>query len=253
MKSLFEIQNNLQSLFAAIEENEGELTSEMEEQLIITEDDLKNKIAAYCNVVKMFDADVKAIKEEKDRLTALQKAKEKTIDRLKSAMVVAVEHFGDTNKSGVKFIDYGTGICSLRKSEAVDVDTLALNDYVTQFTNYFDNMARSSDVFLETLDKTDLLKVCNTPVDENAEDDGKIIPIESVDAEIKFKVNLGDIINKRQIFDMFKSVLKNNMLFGVTNMSVTPSVDKKQIKEQIKTGFSYEYAHIVQNQNIQIR
>lgn len=253
MKSLFEIQNDLQSLFAAIEENEGELTSEMEEQLLITEDDLKNKIAAYCNVVKMLDADVKAIKEEKDRLMALQKAKEKTIERLKSAMITAVEQFGDTNKSGVKYIDYGTGICSLRKSEAVDVNTQRLTGYVTQFTNYFDKIARSSDIFLETLDKADLLKACNTPVEENAEEDGETIPIESVDAEVKFKVNLGDIIHNMRTFELFKNVLKGNMLYNVTDMNVIPSVDKKQLKEQIKAGSSYGYAHIVQNQNIQIR
>ena len=68
----------------------------------------------------------KGIKEEIARLKDLQKSKEKTIDNLKKIMAMAINAFGDTNKSGTKFLDYGTGKVSIRKFDSIEVDFITI-------------------------------------------------------------------------------------------------------------------------------
>ena len=108
MANIYNIQQYLFSIFDELEENGGELTPELEEQLNITQEQFKSKIKDYSNVVKMLENDIVAIKEEKARLSDFQKSKEKAIERLKKIMVEAIENFGDTTKSGGKYVDYGT-------------------------------------------------------------------------------------------------------------------------------------------------
>ena len=114
MASIYNIQQDLLEIFDQIEANEGEITPELEEQLNITQEQFKSKIKDYSNVIKMLETDIAAIKEEKARLSDLQKSKEKNIERLKKIMVEAIENFGDTTKTGGKYVDYGTGKVSVR-------------------------------------------------------------------------------------------------------------------------------------------
>ena len=83
MSNIYNIQQNLLSIFEQIEENEGELTPELELALQINQANFKNKVRDYTKVIQQFETDIKAIKEEKDRLNSLQKSKENTINSLK--------------------------------------------------------------------------------------------------------------------------------------------------------------------------
>ena len=122
MSNIFNIKNELLAIFDELEENEGELTPELEEKLNITQEEFRDKIKSYSNVVKMLENDIANIKEEKTRLSDLQKSKEKSIERLKKIMVESIEMFGDTTKPGSKFIDFGTGKVSVRQTQAVEVE-----------------------------------------------------------------------------------------------------------------------------------
>ena len=122
MASIFNIQQDLYSIFDSIEENEGEITPELEKALTIKREEFSTKIQGYVAFIKQLELDNKGIKEEIARLKELQKSKEKTIDNLKKIMAMAIDAFGDTNKSGTKFLDYGTGKVSIRKSDSIEVD-----------------------------------------------------------------------------------------------------------------------------------
>ena len=133
MANIYNIEKDLLSILDELEDNEGELTPELEEKLIIKQDEFKAKIKSYSNIIKMLECDIKAIKEEKDRLNNLQKSKEKTIERLKKIMIDAIEMFGNSTKTGGKYIDYGTGKVSMRNTHAVEVEEDSVNRFIYRF------------------------------------------------------------------------------------------------------------------------
>jgi hypothetical protein len=132
--NIFKIQEELIRLFDEMQENEGELIPELEEQLNITENDFKGKIESYTNYVKIIDNDLELIKNEQKRLKELYERKEKVKDRISNIVINAIHEFGDTKKSGVKFIDYGIGTVSIRKSTAVETNEGLIN-YVNDSMN----------------------------------------------------------------------------------------------------------------------
>ena len=51
MASIYNIQQELLDIFNQIEENEGEITPELEEQLRISKDEFEDKIRSYTGVI----------------------------------------------------------------------------------------------------------------------------------------------------------------------------------------------------------
>lgn len=125
--NIFQLAYELQVIINELEENGGEITPEIEEQLDINQEGIKRKIEAYTQVVHQLEADIEAIKVESKRLADLKKRKEATIESVKKLILYAIDMFGETAKSGSKFIDFGTGKVSTRKSESLEVDTDAYN------------------------------------------------------------------------------------------------------------------------------
>ena len=67
-------------------------------------------------------ADIAAIDAEAKRLAELKKSKAKVIERLSNTLIDAINQFGETSKSGSKFLDYGTGKVSIRRSVKCETD-----------------------------------------------------------------------------------------------------------------------------------
>lgn len=122
MANIYQIEQNLLSIFDELEENGGELTSELENKLTITKEEFKDKVEDYTNVIKTLDCDMAAIKVERARLKSLYDRKEKVSNKLKEIIINAINEFGDTKKTGVKYLDYGTGEVSIRKTQVVEVN-----------------------------------------------------------------------------------------------------------------------------------
>ena len=83
MPNIFELGKHLQSIFEVIEENDGELTPELEEELDITSQNFKDKIEAYCQVLTIYNSDVECCKNETSRVNSIQNVKKNTIERIK--------------------------------------------------------------------------------------------------------------------------------------------------------------------------
>ena len=120
--NIYQIQQDLLAIFDELEENGGELTEELEQKLAIIQEEFKDKVQDYTNVIKSLSGDMDKIKAEKARLDALYARKEKVVTKLKEVIIAAINEFGDTKKSGVKYLDYGTGEVSVRKTPVVKVD-----------------------------------------------------------------------------------------------------------------------------------
>ncbi len=135
--NIWQIQQELLGIFNELEENGGELTEELEQQLVISQEDFRAKVESYTNVIKSVKADIAAIDQESKRLAELKKSKTAVIDRLSKVIISAVEMFGDTTKTGGKFFDYGTGKVSIRNSQKVELDESKVDAIGDEFGKAF--------------------------------------------------------------------------------------------------------------------
>ena len=114
--NLYEIESQYMAILDEVAINDGELTPELEEQLIITEQQLQGKSVAYLSVIKSNEAITNQIDEEIKRLQAMKNRATATNDYLKSRLLDAVKRFGAFEAGLVKF---GT-----RKSSSIEVDNV---------------------------------------------------------------------------------------------------------------------------------
>lgn len=253
MASIFNIQQDLYSIFDSIEENEGEITPELEEALTIKREEFSTKIQGYVAFIKQLELDNKGIKEEIARLKDLQKSKEKTIDNLKKIMAMAIDAFGDTNKSGTKFLDYGTGKVSIRKSDSIEVDEEGTKQFVNRFFRYFNWLHFTNTANQQELDVKDVIDFCN----KNKQDDEEDIvetnytddDLTNLQANLDFKVNLKDLITNPNGLKLINSLLDYKVL-----ATIKPSVDKTEVKKEVKSsGDIPTFAKYVIKDNVVIK
>lgn len=253
MASIFNIQQDLYAIFDSIEENEGEITPELEEALTIKREEFSTKIQGYVAYIKQLELDNKGIKEEIARLKDLQKSKEKTIDNLKKIMAMAINAFGDTNKSGTKFLDYGTGKVSIRKSDSIEVDEEGTKQFVNRFFRYFNWLHFTNTVDQQELDVKDVIDFCN----KNKQDDEEDIvetnytddDLTNLQANLNFNVNLKDLITNPNGLKLINSLSDYKVL-----ATIKPSVDKTEIKKEVKSnGEIPTFAKYVIKDNVVIK
>ena len=113
-KSLYHIETEYLTLINQVEELGGELTEDLEAQLMINETELQSKSIAYLSVVSGKEAINSQIDEEIKRLQALKKSNNTLISNLKGRLLQAVKLYGAFEVGLTKF---GT-----RKSSQVIVE-----------------------------------------------------------------------------------------------------------------------------------
>jgi hypothetical protein len=126
-QSLYNIVEEQRYTLAEIEDMGGELTPELEEQLVINAHQLESKSIAYLEVIKDREAYINNAKEEIKRLQVIVKTNDNLVNRLKDNLLTAVKTFGSFE---VGFVKFGT-----RKSTSVhvqdDMINLLPNEYKT--------------------------------------------------------------------------------------------------------------------------
>lgn len=235
MASIFNIQQNLYAIFSSIEENEGEVTPELEKALTIKREEFSTKIQGYVAFIKQLELDNKGIKEEIVRLKDLQKSKEKTIDNLKNIMARAINDFGDTNKAGTKFLDYGTGKVSIRKSDSIEVDEEGTKQFVNRFFRYFNWLHFTNTTNQQKVDVKDIVDFCNKTKQDDEEDvvntNYTDDDLTNLQASLDFKVNLKDLITNPDGLKLINSLLDYKV-----SATIKPSVDKTEVKKEVKSS-----------------
>ena len=122
--TLYIIETEYLQLINQIEELDGELTPELEEQLEINQEQLQTKTVAYREIIKAKEAYVQTIDNEIKRLQALKKSQGNIVTRLKDRLLDAVKMYG--------VIEIGTFKFSTRKSTQVIVNA-EVNKLPTEF------------------------------------------------------------------------------------------------------------------------
>lgn len=114
-QTLYNIRIEHLSLLQEIEDNEGELTPELEEALSLTQEQFQDKALSYGFIIKSFENTANIIDAEIDRLKLLQDKAEKRAQLFKERISEAMQEFG------VEKIDSPLLKLSFRKSEAVSI------------------------------------------------------------------------------------------------------------------------------------
>lgn len=231
--NIFQISRDLLDTFQEIEDNGGELTEELESQLAISQADFKTKVEGYANVIKSAQYDIKSIDEEIDRLRKLKESKNKAIVRLEKILIWAIEMFGDTNKSGNKYVDYGTGKISIRNTEKVEVDDAFAEDTVEKFMAGLRELGFTKELYYDELEAF-------IPKSDD---------INGVSANISFDIPL-DKLYTPEGYNVIKSLFEYN-----TDFKYKPSISKSYLKSFLKDNpDAYpNLAHLVKNQTITIK
>lgn len=251
MANIYQISQELLSIFDELEENGGELTPELEEQLNITREEFKDKIKSYSNVVKMLENDIIDIKSEKARLNDLQKSKEKTIERLKKIMINAVELFGNTTKSGSKYLDYGTGKVSIRNTQIVEIE----EDVTDRFVNRALSCLRwyQQNNQLDTITSDDVLEYCNSKSPDEEINGDEITTLSEEDiAQIKANIDLdipvSELLTTEHGMKLAKALAEYDMF------TCKAKISKTEIKANAKENHTMPvFAKLVDNQTLTIK
>lgn len=233
MSNIFQISQDLLDVCQELEDNGGELTDELEAKLTVSQADFKTKIKSYTDVIKYTEGDIKLIDEEISRLKELKESKKKAIARLEKIVIWAIGMFGEANKSGNKFVDFGTGKVSVRNTEKVEVDDEFAEDAVNKFMEQIREIA-----FTGELENNEIEDLVTLPDDVINGVTAKI----SVDVPLKeFYGSAGNIL--RALYDS-KKVFK-----------YAPSINKTELKIALKDNpEAYPMlAHLVPNQTLTIK
>lgn len=203
--SLFSIKAELQDIILQLEE--GEATDELVAKLGITEDNLKDKIADYLQVIKRYQCDVKECSDEVARVNQIKKTRDNTLRRLKDAVLEAVLMFGSTGKSGNKVIEGSTYKIYSRNSTITVLDDIRISDIIRQFMDIVTEYLASTEI-KESLSIEYLARIISahmkaeiSPIKEEKESVDLSIPdvttddIFAIDTEITINIRLSELAN----------------------------------------------------------
>jgi len=115
MSSLFKISNDMQLIVNELIANGGELTDELQDQLQITESQMKQKASGYAQVIRAMKYDNDVVDAEIKRLQAIKKVRKNTTERLENALSDAMQQFE------LDVIDTPTTKISFRSSQSVEI------------------------------------------------------------------------------------------------------------------------------------
>lgn len=143
MASLYSIQTELQDIIFQLEE--GEATEELLAKLQLNEENLKDKIKDYLEVIKKYQAEERECKDEKDRINKIQKVKANTYNRLKSVVLDAVLAFGTIGKSGNRVIEGATYKVYSKNTTTVKLDEFLIADVIRLYMDIAGEYISSTD------------------------------------------------------------------------------------------------------------
>lgn len=253
--NIYQLEQSLLNIFDIIEENDGEITPELEKELEITQEEFKDKVKNYTDVIKLLTDDINNIKAEQKRLKDFADKKQKTITRLSEIIINAIEKFGDVKRSGVHYLDYGTGEISIRSTKAVDVDTNLLKELSNAIT-----LTATDARFTNQLDAADRLNpetimafmTAKAEDDEDAEhsiDNISEADLRHTNVELSVKVPLSELLDG-DAYPIIREIAKHTQVFDV-NASVSKTNLKKELEEN--GSCAPNLAKLVVNKSINIK
>lgn len=227
MASLYNISSEILRIFENVENNEGEITDEEYNSLIIKQEELKTKLDCYVKAVKEFNASAAFCKTEKKSIDDRKKIYENRVLRLKKAMLDAVNNFGELGKNN-KFIELESCRLYTKASTAVNVDEDRVNLFMTHFEKFLREIVNGDVLYTgEDVDLQGILDVINTNI--KAEQGYGFIPFTLNDLTT-FKIG---IKSTATIYELFRS--HKDAILEYAHNPFTSEISNETAKEDWKT------------------
>lgn len=227
MASLYNISSEILRIFENVENNEGEITDEEYNSLVIKQEELKTKLDCYVKAVKEFNASAAFCKTEKKSIDDRKKVYENRVLRLKKAMLDAVNNFGELGKNN-KFIELESCRLYTKASTAVNVDEDRVNLFMTHFEKFLREVVNGDVLYTgEDVDLQGILDVINTNI--KAEQDYGFVPFTLNDLTT-FKIG---IKSTATIYELFRS--HKDAILEYAHNPFTVEISNETAKEDWKT------------------
>lgn len=253
MSSLYQISEDILRIFNEVELNEGEITDDQYNALTIKQEELKTKLDAYVKAIKSWEADEKALKDEKKRFNDRQNVFKNRIERLKAAALQAVLTFGEQGKSNM-FVELPTCRLFSRASKSVEIDESRISIFMEEFERYVRELVNADVLYAgKDVDLQGVLDAINANCRAIHGEDFEEFTLNDL---IALKINVSQTAS---VYDLFKSG-RALQLYGnepiYTHMEVATSKDdwKTIIDSSKLAGTSAPtMAKVVVNQSLQIK
>lgn len=227
MASLYNISSEILRIFENVENNEGEITDEEYNSLVIKQEELKTKLDCYVKAVKEFNASAAFCKTEKKSIDDRKKIYENRVLRLKKAMLDAVNNFGELGKNN-KFIELESCRLYTKASTAVNVDEDRVNLFMTHFEKFLREVVNGDVLYTgEDVDLQGILDVINTNI--KAEQEYSFVPFTLNDLTT-FKIG---IKSTATIYELFRS--HKDAILEYAHNPFTSEISNETAKEDWKT------------------
>jgi len=251
-QSIFDIEKDLQDIFEELEENGGELTPELEEKLELNGQEVTRKVKSYVGYIQKLQADQATIKAEQDRLKALSESKQKTIDNISHLVLYALDKFGNEDKKGKKYFDWGTGKVTTRKSTSIETNDNKLANISDILAVSFSNAIYTNEISQhDSIDEDALMDAITHTVynDDASSIEVEIEDLDDVIINVTAPIKLTDLL-KSDGYQMMANLGAVNK----TNWKFKPSIDKKAMKVKLTDeGCTSNIAKIVTKENLSIK
>ena len=114
-----------------MEENGGEVTDEIMEDLAIRRENFQAKAEAYSKFILKLDSEADQAAAEIKRIQAIKKAKENTAQRLRDTLLAALMVFTEEDSKGIRRYETPLAKLSTRRSQSVEVldDTVIPDEF----------------------------------------------------------------------------------------------------------------------------
>lgn len=261
MRSLYEIRNDIEAIFDEIDNNDGVITDEQVAKLSISQEELKDKLDAYRHVISRYNRDVNYCKEEETRIALVRKRNQKIVDRLKYLMIDALLRYGNTNKSGNKFIEFADGKVMTRATRVIEINdsvaghfrAIVMERLLELYNNgMLDAIDAGTGVEVQSLDLEGFIQTVNLnyaaqyPREyEELENPFTIDDLYNYGIKIEFELTLADLC-KVENYDITNAMFNHNS-------TVSDDFNKTLIKHELDNGAKISIVKQCISQSLQIK
>lgn len=258
MDSLFSISNELRKVIEDIEIQGGEITLEQEEDLIIGEANLKEKLEHYRKAMLILQYQEQLAADEIKRLQSAKKTKDNIVNKLKTSILNAVLEFGEYGKSGNKVIECETSKFFTANTKSVVLDERKISILIEMFIDWantlndvdmLDNSFGGSGDF----DPDSIIDIINKKAHEKGlvEDNFNftVDDLYLTNINISYNLSISELL-KGDATGLVREVVNNEH-----RVRIIPNLDKVEIKKSIESNITpnVTIAQIVSEPSLRIR
>lgn len=258
MDSLFSISNELRKVIEDIEIQDGEITPEQEEDLIIGEANLKEKLEHYRKAMLILQYQEQLAADEIKRLQSAKKTKDNIVNRLKTSILNAVLEFGEYGKSGNKVIECETSKFFTANTKSVVLDEGKISILIEMFIDWA-NTLNDVDMLDDSFggsgdfDPDSIINIINKKAHEKGlvEDDFNF----TVDDLYLTNINISYNLSMSELLKGDATGLVREVVNNEHRVRIIPNLDKVEIKKSIESNITpnVTIAQIVSEPSLRIR